>query len=115
MTNGRKLGRKLMRGWKLAALAGAGLLSACATVAKVTLEDRFQAIGIPAGTAECMVDDLDQNLSDEDLQDLARYTIGLSRANSTMAAVRSLMKIDNPRAVVAIGRAGVSCVTGFAL
>lgn len=104
-----------MRGWKLAALAGAGLLSACATVAKVTLEDRFQAIGIPAGTAECMVDDLDQNLSDEDLQDLARYTIGLARANSTMAAVRSLMKIDNPRAVVAIGRAGVSCVTGFAL
>jgi hypothetical protein len=80
----------------------------------VTLEDRFQAIGIPEGIATCMVDDLDRNLSDEDLQDLARYTLRLSRADTTMAAVRSLMQIDNPRAVAAIGRAGVSCIAGFA-
>lgn len=99
---------------KPAALAGALWLAACATVARVTLEDRFQAIGIPEGIATCMVDDLDRNLSDEDLQDLARYTLKLSRADTTMAAVRSLMQIDNPRAVAAIGRAGVSCVTGFA-
>ena len=98
-----------------AALLSAGLLASCATVAKVTLEDRFQAIGIPEGTAVCMVDDLDQRLSDEDLQDLARYTLRLSRSNSTAGAVRSLMQIDNPRAVTAIGRSAVQCVTGFRL
>ena len=46
-------------------------LAGCATIAKVTLEDRFQAIGIPSGTATCMVDDLGTRLSDEDMQDLS--------------------------------------------
>ncbi|MEQ8179776.1 MAG: hypothetical protein RIA10_15710 [Amphiplicatus sp.] len=104
-----------MRRSILAAAVAAGLSAGCATVAKATLEDRFQAIGIPQGTAVCMVDELDERLSDEDLQDLARYTIGLARANSTAAAIRSLMKIDNPRAVTAIGASGISCVSGFRL
>ena len=55
---------------------------ACATVARVTLEDRFQAIGIPKDTALCMVDDLDQRLSDDDLEYLARYTVNVARARS---------------------------------
>ena len=97
----------------LSALLATALLAACATAAKVTLEDRFQAIGIPQGTAECMVDDLDERLSDDDLQDLARYSVRLARAKSTADAIRSLMQIDNPRAVTAIGRSAVSCVTGF--
>lgn len=99
----------------LAALMGAAAATSCATAARVTLENRFQAIGIPAGTADCMVGDLEQRLSSDDLQDLARYTLQLSRADSTMAAVRSLMTIDNPRAVTAIGRSAVQCVTGFRL
>ncbi|MEE2692702.1 MAG: hypothetical protein VX640_14295 [Pseudomonadota bacterium] len=104
-----------MRRSILAAAFGAALVAGCATVARATLEDRFQAIGIPQGTAVCMVDELDRRLSDEDLQDLARYTIGLARADSTVAAIRSLMRIDNPRAVTAIGAAGVSCVSGLRL
>lgn len=88
-------------------------LGACATAARYTLQDRFRAIGIPADTADCMVDELDQRLSSEDLQDLARYTVRLTRADSTLAAIRSLMTIDNPRAVTAVGASGVSCVTGF--
>ena len=91
------------------------VVTGCATAARYTLQDRFRAIGIPAGTADCMVDELDQRLTNEDLQDLARYTLRLSRADSTFEAVRSLMTIDNPRAVTAIGRSAVSCVTGFAL
>ena len=91
------------------------VITGCATAARYTLQDRFRAIGIPAGTADCMVDELDQRLSDEDVQDLARYTLRLSRADSTFAAVQSLMAIDNPRAVTAIGRSAVSCVTGFTL
>lgn len=103
-----------MRGIISAALA-AMLLAGCATAARVTLQDRFRAIGLPADTADCMVDELDERLSNEDLQDLARYTLRLSRADTTMAAIRSLMTIDNPRAVAAIGASGVSCVTGLRL
>lgn len=91
------------------------VLAGCATAARYTLQDRFRAIGLPADTADCMVDELDERLSDDDLQDLARYTLRLSRADSTLAAIRSLMTIDNPRAVTAIGASGVTCVTGFRL
>ncbi len=97
------------------ALAATVMLASCATAARYTLQDRFRAIGIPDGTADCMVDELEQRLSSEDLQDLARYTLQLARADSTFAAIRSLMQIDNPRAVAAIGRSGVSCVSGFRL
>lgn len=95
-----------------AALALA-LMASCATAAKATLNDRFRAIGLSAEMADCMVDDLDERLDDRDLQDLARYTVGLSRADTPMQAVDSLLKIDNPRAVAAVGRAAFGCVTGF--
>lgn len=103
-----------MQKWVCAALAAA-MLAGCATAARYTLQDRFRAIGIPDGIADCMVDELDDRLSNEDLQDLAQYTVRLSRADTTGAAIRSLMKIDNPRAVTAVGASGVSCVTGFRL
>lgn len=99
----------------VAALGALLIAGGCATAAKYTLQDRFRAIGIPAGTADCMVDELDQRLSSEDLQDLARYTVRLSRADTTMAAIRSLMTIDNPRAVAAIGASGIACVSGLKL
>ena len=93
----------------------AALTASCATAARYTLQDRFRAIGLPASTADCMVDELDERLSNEDLQDLAQYTLRLSRADSTFAAIRSLMTIDNPRAVTAIGASGVQCVSGLRL
>ena len=91
------------------------LLASCATAARYTLQDRFRAIGLPSDTADCMVDELDQRLTDDDLADLARYTLRLARADSTLDAIRSLMTIDNPRAVSAIGSSGVACVTGLRL
>lgn len=99
----------------LLAGAAAMMLASCATAARYTLQDRFRAIGIPADTADCMVDELDERLSSEDLQDLARYTVRLARADSTLAAIRALMQIDNPRAVTAIGASGVACVSGLRL
>ncbi len=104
-----------MKRTMLLALAGVLTVTACATAARLTLQDRFRAIGIPAATADCMVDELEQRLSAEDVQDLARYTVGLARANTTAAAIRSLMAIDNPRAVTAIGASGITCVTGLRL
>ncbi|NOX94754.1 MAG: hypothetical protein GXP04_06540 [Alphaproteobacteria bacterium] len=99
----------------MAVLTAIVFVSGCATVARYTLQDRFRAIGIPAGTADCMVEELEQRLTSEDIQDLARYTVNLARADSTFAAIRALMQIDNPRAVTAIGASGVSCVTGLRL
>jgi hypothetical protein len=96
----------------LAALSLA-LAASCATSAKMTLNDRFKAIGLSAEMADCMVDDLDDRLSDDDLRDLARYAAGLSRADTPGRAVDALLEFDNPRAVAAIGRAAFSCVTGF--
>ena len=104
-----------MKRMMLLAVAGALTVSACATAARITLQDRFRAIGIPAATADCMVDELEQRLSSEDLQDLARYTLRLARADTTAAAIQSLMTIENPRAVTAIGASGISCVTGLRL
>ncbi|MEO1150617.1 MAG: hypothetical protein AAFW83_06450 [Pseudomonadota bacterium] len=95
-------------------LIGAGILSAwlvgCATVATQTLENRLQTLGLPAGTATCMATDLGESLSQDDLIDLTRYTYSLSRADSAVAIVRSLMEIENPRAVTAVGQAGFSCL-----
>jgi len=91
----------------------AAMVAGCATAAKLTLQDRFKAIGLSPQMADCMVDDLQSRLSSEDVQDLARYTLSLSRADSPTGAIQSLMQIDNPRAVTAIGRSGFSCVTGF--
>jgi len=94
--------------------AGAGLFAvcACATGAKFTLEERFRDIGIPPRTAACMVDDLSDSLDNADLRDLARYTNRISRAPSGTAAIEQLLRIDNPRAVAAIGAAAFTCVTG---
>jgi hypothetical protein len=89
------------------------LIASCATSARATLNDRFRAIGLSADMADCMVDDLDDRLDDRDLRDLARYTVGLSRADTPLEAVDMLLRIDNPRAVAAIGRAAFGCVSGF--
>ncbi|NNE41720.1 MAG: hypothetical protein HKN14_12480 [Marinicaulis sp.] len=93
----------------------AAMVASCATAARYTLQDRFRAIGLPPDIADCMVDELDQRLTDEDLQDLARYTFNVARQDTTLNAIQALMEIDNPRAVTAIGRSGVSCVTGFSI
>lgn len=96
--------------------AGGGIFAAlflagCASLATETLENRLQAIGVPAGTATCMATDLKGNLSTDDVIDLTRYTFTLSRVDSVAAAIDALLQIDNPRAVRAIGQAGFSCVT----
>lgn len=97
----------------ISAALAALLLASCATAAKMTLNDRFRAIGLSDGMSDCMVDELDDRLDDRDLQDLARFTVGLSRADTPMEAVESLLRIDNPRAVAAIGASAFSCIAGF--
>lgn len=85
-------------------------LASCATLAEATLENRLSAIGLSADTATCMATDLNDNLSQEDVIDLTRYTFNIARTDSTVGIIRELMNIDNPRAVKAVGSAGLSCV-----
>ena len=94
-------------------LLGGMILAGCATAAKFTLEDRFEAIGIAPDTASCMVDRLDDDLSNDQLNNLAKYTLRVSRAPSTAAAVEELLKFDDPQAVAAVGKSAFSCVTGW--
>ncbi|MEM9706526.1 MAG: hypothetical protein AAF850_10680 [Pseudomonadota bacterium] len=85
-------------------------LSACATTARVTIQDRLQTIGLPETQARCLATELDERLDTEDLTDVARYTLTLSQASSPGQALDALLRIDNPRAVAAIGASGISCV-----
>ncbi|MEL6790043.1 MAG: hypothetical protein AAGL18_06125 [Pseudomonadota bacterium] len=99
------------RFYVLTAIGGMILgVAGCATVATQTLENRLQTLGLPAGTATCMANDLGENLSQDDLIDLTRYTYSLTTANSAVEIVRSLMEIENPRAVTAVGQAGFTCL-----
>lgn len=95
-------------------VVSSGLVSACATAsAVVTLQDRLTAIGISPDTARCMVGELQDDLDGEDLRDLADYSTRIARAPSTAAAIEQLVRIDNPRAVAAVGRSAFSCTTGI--
>ncbi len=85
-------------------------LSGCVTVAKYTIKDNLVDMGFSPGKASCMADQLEERLSDEDIQDLARYTAGLSRADSPGQALDALMKVDNARAAGAITASGISCL-----
>ncbi|MBI1364969.1 MAG: hypothetical protein GC153_03320 [Alphaproteobacteria bacterium] len=91
----------------------AAACASCVTVARATLQNRFEALGIPQNTSSCMVDELDRSLSDQELQQLARFSVELSRSETTLAAIRSLMRIDNSNIAAAVGQAGVSCISGF--
>ena len=104
-----------MNKFYLLALAMGVSLAACATVTRYALEDRFQAIGIPQKTSLCMVDELQQNISQEELQDLARFTFSVARQDTTLGAIRALMKMENPKVVAEIGKSGVRCVSGLRL
>ena len=94
----------------LLATASLLIISGCATIAKYSIKDDLIEIGIPANKAGCMADQLEERLDDDDLQDLARYMDGLSRAGTPGEALDALLKVDNPQAAGAITASGISCV-----
>ncbi len=85
------------------------LLVSCATAASKTIADNLRYLGLDKKRATCMGDELEDRLSNDDLVDLVKFTSGLSRASSPEEAFRSLRKTDNPRALLAITRAGAVC------
>jgi cytochrome c553 len=85
------------------------IVSSCATIARYSIEDSLRNIGIPAARADCMGGQLKDRLSDDDLQDLARYLSGLSKSETPGEALDAMLKIDNARAVGAISASAISC------
>ncbi len=95
---------------KIIVIMGLALLvSACASIARYSIEDSLRNIGIPAKRADCMGGQLKDRLSDDDLQDLARYLSGLSKSETPGEALDAMLKIDNARAVGAISASAISC------
>lgn len=86
------------------------IISACATVSpRAKLVDRFMEFGFSEDRAFCLADELDQRLDRDDLSDVAYYVDGLNNVDTAREALDALLRIDNPRAVAAIGAAGLSC------
>lgn len=92
-------------------LIGLSLLAAaCATVSpRARVEDRFVEFGLSRERAGCLADELDQRLDRNDLAAVADYVGGLNAVTSAGEALDALLRIENPRAVAAIGAAGVAC------
>ncbi len=92
-------------------LIGLALLAAaCATVSpRARVEDRFVEFGLSRDRASCLADELDERLDRDDLADVADYVGGLNAVTSAGEALDALLRIENPRAVAAIGAAGIAC------
>ncbi len=89
------------------------LVSACATVSpRAELEDRFVEFGLSEERAACLADELDERLDRDDLADVSDYIAGLNDVDSAGAALDALLRIENPRAVSAIGGASLACAFG---
>jgi len=92
--------------WMLTAL----LAAACATVSpRVRVEESFIDFGLSQERASCLANELDERLDRGDLADVADYVSGLNRVDTPRQALDALLRIDNPRAVGAIGAAGIAC------
>lgn len=90
---------------------GLGLISlaACATVSRMTIEDRLENLGLSRDRAECMATELDDRLNDEQLAKFARFTVDLDRASGPLEAIRSLRQIDDNRISGAVTASAFSC------
>ncbi|MEM8937097.1 MAG: hypothetical protein AAGC77_11880 [Pseudomonadota bacterium] len=98
-----------MKIWAILA-AGAMLVASCSTLSpRAQVEGRFVGLGLSLSRAACLAEELDGKLSRDDLLDVADYVSGLNRASSAGEALDALLRIDNPRAALAIGQAGLIC------
>ena len=93
-----------------AALALAALaMTACASVSKLAIADRLENLGLSRDRSECMAQELDDRLNDDQLGKFARFTVQLDRAESTLDALNSLRQIDDPRITRAVTASAFSC------
>lgn len=98
------------RGYKIAFVAASLAAGACATMSAASrIEKQLVALGISDPRAECLAEELRDNLDRGDLNDVADFLEGVNRAQSPGGALDALLRIDNPRAAAAIASAGIVC------
>ena len=97
--------------WTVA--AGALALAACAGLSPVSrIETSLMDLGMSAPRAECLADELREELDSDDLVAVADFLEDLRGVSSPGGALNALLSIDNPRAAAAIAAAGVACALG---
>ncbi|MGV6820553.1 MAG: hypothetical protein ACWA5T_08665 [Parvularcula sp.] len=85
-------------------------VSACATVATFTIENRLQELGLSQRSASCMADELDQQLNDRQLTDFARFTVTLTKRDNPLLVLDSLKSINDPDIQRAVATSGLICI-----
>lgn len=84
-------------------------MTACATASKMTIADRLENLGLSRDRSECMANELDDRLNDNQLAKFARFTVQLDRAESPLEAISSLRQIDDNRIAGAVTASAFSC------
>lgn len=96
-------------------LAASALVAAagCATVSPASrIESRLVDLGVSPARADCLADELQDNLGRADLSDIADFLDDVGDADSAGGAVDALRRIDNPQAAAAVAAAAISCAFG---
>ncbi|MEM9233379.1 MAG: hypothetical protein AAGA69_03975 [Pseudomonadota bacterium] len=85
-------------------------VAACATVSKLTIEDRLRDLGFSRAQASCVADELDERLDDGQLSRVARTLDDLTDADGPRNVIDAVGRINDPEIAAASGRAGLSCL-----
>ena len=93
-------------------LTAAALLAVtgCATVSKFTIKDRLQELGFSNAQADCVADELDDRLSDDQLADVAKTLDDLTDSNGPRRVIDALGRVSDERIASAAAQAGISCI-----
>jgi hypothetical protein len=98
---------------RIAPLACLALIAACTTVSAASrLEDRFIAFGLEPALAGCLVGELKEDLSSQEIGAVADFIDeieGVDRSGRPGAIIDTIMSMDNPEIVASVAAAGVSC------
>lgn len=94
----------------LAPILAALVITGCATVSPARrVEKQLISLGVSEARADCLADELDQDLDRGDLKDVADFLDDLNRAETPGGTLDALLRIENPRAAAAIAKAGIAC------
>lgn len=85
----------------------------CATITPASrIEQRLVTLGLSRDAAGCVASGLEERLDRNDLVGVARFLDGLRPNRTAGEVVRSLSRIQNPRAAAAVGATALSCAFG---
>lgn len=93
----------------LALLLGVAAVAACASSSKITIAQRLEDFGFAPDRSECIANELDDRLGDDELNQFARFLTEQERAETMLDRVVALRQIDDPKIGRAIAGSLFSC------